>query len=421
MSAGVQIAFAVLVGILLVGSGLLAAAETALIRTTRVRAKSLADDGRRGAHSLESLVAHPERFLNPLLLMVLVCQLVSATLLGLLADHWFGAWGVLAATVFEVVVIFVFFEAVPKNWAVHHPDAAALGAAPLVNWLIHFPPIRALSAVLIGLANLVLRQKGTTAHLAITESELLAMADVAGEENVIDAAEREFIHSVIDFGDTIVREVMVPRTDMEAISSTISVSDALVEALEAGFSRLPVYAESIDDVAGVAFTKDLIVLEREGRGDELVGEHVRPPYFVPETKKVSTMIKDLRAAKLHMAVVVDEYGGTAGLVTLEDILEELVGEIVDEFDLEVAEVEQIDERTWVVPGKMLIDDLDDLIGSSLPKEGFDTIGGLVLDLAAGVPAQGDAVEVDGLRLVAARVENRRIDQVRVERLVAAET
>ena len=420
MSTGTEILFGVIVAVLLFGSGALAAAETALIRTTKVRAKSLADNERRGSQSLVILAAHPERFLNPLLLVILVCQLVSATLLGLLADNWFGAWGVLAATVFEVVVIFVFFEAVPKNWAVHHPDTAALGAAPLVKWLIHFPPVRALSAVLIGLANFVLRQKGASAHIPITESELLAMADVAGEENVINAEERQFIHSVIDFGDTVVREVMVPRTDMEAIGSEISVSDALVEALEAGFSRMPVYEESIDDITGVAFVKDLVLIEREGRGNELVGAHSRPPFFVPETKKVSTMIKDLRAAKLHMAVVVDEYGGTAGIVTLEDILEELVGEIVDEFDPELDEVELLGEGTWVVPGKMLIDDLDDLLGSDLPKEGFDTIGGLVLDLAAGVPDEGHAVETDGFRLTADKVENRRIDRVRIERLAEVE-
>ena len=418
VSGSIQIVLVVIVVVLLFGSGALAAAETALVRTSRVKARSLADDNHRGAQSLAHLVEHPERFLNPLLLLVLICQLVSATLIGILADGWFGAWGVLAATVFEVIVIFVFFEAVPKNWAVHHPERAALRSAPIVDWLVNFPPVRALATVLIGLANFVLGQRGAAGHAGITESELLAMADVARDEAVIDAEERAFIHSVINFGDTVVREVMVPRPDMEAVEASVLVSDALVEALEAGYSRLPVYDESIDDISGIAYTKDLMRLEREGLGDELVGGHIRRAHFVPETKMVATMLREMQEKKLHMAIVVDEYGGTAGLVTLEDVIEELVGEIVDEFDVEADAVEHVDDVTVIVPGKMLIDDLDDLLEAELPKGSWDTIGGLLLDLVGGVPEPGEAAETDGFRLVADRLDGRRIERVRIERLAA---
>ena len=417
MSATSQIALVVVVAILLLGSGALAAAETSLVRTSKVKARSLADDHRRGAHSLVSLVEHPQRFLNPLLLLVLICQLVSATLIGLLADQWFGVWGVLAGTVFEVVVIFVFFEAVPKNWAVHHPERAALASAPLVDWLTRFPPVRALSAVLIGFANLVIGQRGDASHTtAVTESELLAMADVARDEDVIDAEEREFIHSVIDFGDTVVREVMVPRPDMEAIEAATSVSAALVEALDAGFSRMPVYEESIDDVTGIAYTKDLMKLERAGQGDELIGAHMRSAHFVPETKAVAGLLREMQEHKFHLAIVVDEYGGTAGLITLEDVLEELVGEIVDEFDVEEPTVEQVDEATTLVAGRMSIDEVDDLLDAELPKGGWDTIGGLLLDLVGGVPEAGESAEVDGFRLIADKVDGRRVERVRIERL-----
>ena len=414
MSVTVQIILVSVVVILLVSSGILAAAETALVRTSKVKAKSLSDDERRGAKALVALVEHPQRFLNPLLLLVLICQLISATLIGILADHWFGALGIVVATVFEVIVIFVFFEAVPKNWAVHHPERAALTSAPMVDWLIRFPPVRAIAAVLIGLANIVLGRKGAAGHAAITESELLAMADVASAEDVIDVHERRFIHSVIDFGDTVVREVMVPRPDMEAVESTISVSDALVEALEAGFSRVPVYTESIDDITGLVYAKDLMKLERSGKGDELVGDHLRDAHFVPETKQVSQMLREMQERKLHMAIVVDEYGGTAGLITLEDVIEELVGEIVDEFDTEEDSVERQDDGVLLVPGKMLIDDLDDLLGAELPKGSWDTIGGLLLDLVGGVPEEGEAAEVTGYRLVAEKIDGRRVDRVRIE-------
>jgi CBS domain containing-hemolysin-like protein len=415
-SPGVQVTLSIIVIVLLFASGALAMAETSLVRTSKIKARSLADEKRRGAGSLVALVEHPERFLNPVLLLVLICQLVSATLIGVLASEWLGGWGILAATVFEVVIIFVFFEAVPKNWAVHHPERAALASAPIVNALIRFPPIRAISGVLIGLANLVLGRKGDHATVSmVTESELLAMADVARDESVIEPAEREFIHSVIDFGDTVVREVMVPRPDMVAMEDTISVSDALVEALAAGFSRVPIYEESIDDVIGIAYTKDLFRLEREGRGDELIGQHTRTAHFVPETKQVSTLLREMQELKVHQVIAVDEYGGTAGLVTLEDVIEELVGEIVDEFDVEEDAIERVDDRTVIVPGRTAIDDVDDLLDTSLPKGSWDTISGLLLDVVGGVPEQGEGADIGDFLLTAERIDGRRIERVRITR------
>jgi len=415
LSVGVQVTLSVVVVVLLIASGALAMAETSLVRMSRVKARSLEDQKRRGSHSLVKLVAHPEKFLNPVLLLVLICQLVSATLIGVLADAWFGGWGILAATVFEVVVIFVLFEAVPKNWAVQHPERAALASAPFVNGVINFPPIKWVSGLLIGLANLLMGQRnGVVGTSMVTEAELLAMADVALDEAVIESEEREFIHSVIDFGDTVVREVMVPRPKMVALENTIRVSDALVEALEAGYSRVPIYEESIDDVVGTAYVKDLMRAERDDRGGEPIVEHMRGVSFVPETKKVSALLRDMQEQKVHQVIVVDEYGGTAGLVTLEDVLEELVGEIVDEFDQEEAVVERIDDGTLVVAGGTSIDDVDDLLDAELPKGSWDTIGGLVLDLAGGVPEQGQSVAVEGFTLTAERVEGRRIERVRIE-------
>ncbi len=368
------------------------------------------------------LVERPERFLNPILLLVLVCQLVSATLVGVLAEQWFGPIGVVLGTVFEVVVIFVLFEAVPKNWAVHNPERAALFSAPMVAALVRFPPVRAASKVLIGMANFILGRRGDSAGVAqnVTEYELLAMADVAHAEDVIETEERAFIHSIIDFGDTVVREVMVPRPDMVTAEADASVSDALRQALAAGYSRLPVYHENVDDVVGIAYAKDLMRREHEGRGPEPVGEHVRPAQFVPETKRVASMLREMQEAKFHLAVVVDEYGGTVGLVTLEDLIEELVGEIVDEFDVEEPGVERLDGGGIIVAGRMPIDDAAELLGTELPEGGWDSVGGLFLDMAGRVPTEGESVTVDGLRLVAERVQGRRIARVRIEPAPARE-
>jgi putative hemolysin len=403
--------------VLLAASGLFALAETSLVRTSRVKAKALLDEHRRGARPLVRLVEHPEQFLNPVLLLVLICQLVSATLVGVLASAWLGAWGVAVGTVFEVVVIFVLFEAVPKNWAVHNPERAALFTAPIVTAIVRFPPIRAISTVLIGLANLFIGRHGMADVPAprVTESELLAMADVAEAEDVIELQERTFIHSIIDFGDAVVREVMVPRLDMFTLDAGVSVHDALEQVLAAGRSRIPVHQGDVDDVVGIAYAKDLMRTEHDGRGDDPVRGHLRPAHFVPETKRLTALLREMQDAKFHMSIVVDEYGSTVGLVTLEDLIEELVGEIVDEYDVEEPVVETLPDGSVVVTGRMAIDDVDDLLGTELPQEGWDTVGGLMLAVSGHVPAEGESVDVDGVRLVAQRVQGRRISRVRIER------
>ena len=409
--------FIVVIAVLLAGSGVLAMAETSLVRMTRVKAKALVDEKRRGARQLARLVENPANFLNPILLLVLICQLVSATLVGLVAEHVFGPWGVLLGIVFEVVVIFVFFEAVPKNWAVRNADRAALLSAPFVSTLTRFPPIRWLSVLLIGLANRIIgvgEDEEDMPHSFITDSELKAMADVAHEEKVIEKDERTFIHSIIDFGDTVAREVMTPRPDMVTVEAQSTVRDALETALAAGYSRIPVEEAGIDDIIGIAYAKDMARDERAGKSGQAVRASMRPAKFVPESKEVSDLLREMQEEKFHMAIVVDEYGGTAGLITLEDLLEELVGDIVDEFDVEQPTVERSDDGSVLVSALYSVDDADDLLGAELPRGPWDTVGGLMLDLAGRVPDPGDSVEVDGFRLTAVDVRGRRIGRVRIE-------
>jgi putative hemolysin len=396
--------------VLIAASAGLAMAETSLTRTSRVKALSLEDDGRRGARQLVRLVEHPEEFLNPVLLLVLVCQLVAATLVGILADRWFGALGVTVAAVFEVVVIFVLAEALPKNWAVQNPERAALSSAPVIDALVRFWPVKVLSGALIGLANLMVgpRRKGAS----VSESELLAMADVAMEDEVIETEERALIHSIIDFGDTIVREVMRPRPDMVTVEAGTTVSEALGAAMGVGYSRLPVHEGNLDDIVGIAYAKDLIRAEREGHGDDPVRNFVRPAHFVPETKRVSQMMREMQELKYHQAIVVDEYGGTAGLVTLEDLIEELVGEIVDEYDVEEPPVENLGEGEVSVSARLAVDELNELLEARLPEGDWDTVGGLLYNLLGRVPLQGESVDVDGVHLVAERVQGNRIGRIR---------
>src|SRR5664280_1279261 len=409
----------VTVAVLLVLSGFFAVAETSLVRMNKSRARSLRDQGRHGAKALVELSESPEKFLNTILLLVLICQLVSATMVGVLAGRLFGAAGLFVATVGEVVVIFVIFEAIPKNYAVQHPDSAALTAAPVVRRILKFWPIKWVSTFLLSIADTVIGWFGPTGRSSrVTESEVLAMADVAHEDKAIASEERNFIHSVIEFGDTIVREVMVPRIDMVDIADTATIRDALDLAIATGRSRIPVFGEGVDDVVGMVNLRHLAGLVAEGHGAARVRDHMGGAKFVPETKRVASLLTEIRRAKTHLFVVVDEYGGTAGLVTLEDILEELVGEITDESDLEI-EVEETGRSLntgLMVSGRMNIDDANVEYDLALPKDGWDTVGGLVLDLAGGVPDVGDVLETGDWRLTVVRMDGRRIGDVLIEPL-----
>ncbi len=394
-------------------ASVLAIAETALTRTSRIRALTLAEEGKRGAKQLLRLVEHPERFLNPVLLLVLLCHLGAASMVGVLAERWAGALGVFLAVIFELVVIFVLAEAVPKTYAVQHPDQAALRVAPIIAAIVAFPPVRLLSRILIGLANILVPGRGLKQGPFVSEEELLATVDVATEGEVIEREERRLIHSIIEFGDTVVREVMVPRPDMVAVEARASVEDALEVALAAGYSRIPVYELGIDDIVGILYTKDLIRASHDGKGDEPVRELVRAANFIPETKRVAELLPEMQKHKQHLAIVVDEHGGVAGLVTLEDLIEELVGEIVDEYDVEEAQVEDLGGGEFRVDARMPIDELEDLIHIDLPEGGYDTVGGLLLDLLGHVPVVGESVDFDGHRLTAEKMQGRRIGRVRI--------
>ena len=406
--------------LLIAASAVLSLAETGLTRTSRARAKALEDAGHRGARSLRRLVEEPEAFLAPVLLLVLLCQLVAATLVGVMASQLFGPLGVAVATAFEVVVIFVFSEAVPKQWAVRHSARAALMAAPLVTTLVRFPPTRVVSGALIGLARVITPGgRHGASESDITESELLAFADVAAQDEAIEGDERALIHSIIEFGDTIVREVMVPRPDVVAVEDSAETGAVLERAIEAGYSRIPVFNQSLDDVIGIAFTKDLIRAVRSGKEHRPVSEVSRPANYVPETKRVAPLMREMQAGQFHLAVVIDEYGGTAGVVTLEDLIEELVGEIVDEFDVDEPLVVPLGGGQFRVSSRMSVDEVNDLLGADLPEGDWDTIGGLVLALAGHIPAEGESIEVDGHLLVAEKVQGRRIGTVRILRLDGA--
>jgi CBS domain containing-hemolysin-like protein len=315
-----------------------------------------------------------------------------------------------------VVVVFVIAEAAPKTWAIQHTERAALFASRPVSALVHFAPLRLLSEALIGLTNVILPGKGIKGGpFTVSEQELLAYTTAAFEAEAIEAGEQELIESVLEFGDTVVREVMVPRTDMITVPSDLRIGDAVEVAILNGYSRIPVMGQSIDDIIGVAYAKDLMRAERDNEAERDIRSVLRAARFVPESKRVAELLPEMQAEKFHMAIVVDEYGGTAGLVTLEDLIEELVGEIVDEFDVEEPMVEPIAGGGVRVNARMPIDEVNELVDGTLPEGDWDSVGGLMFHLLGHVPVEGETAQCEGFELQAQRVQRRRIGRVRIVR------
>lgn len=418
---GADVGMLVAVGLLLVVLVFLALAEMGLSRISRHKAASLAEAGSRSGEAALRLQQDPERWVNPLLLTVNVCQTVQATLTGIVSGRLFGPFGVIVGVTLNVIVFFVLAEAVPKTYAVIHPERAAKITARPISALVSFPPLQWVSRGLIGLTNVIVKGKGLEKGPFVNEQELLGIVEAAAEEGVVEHEERELIESIIEFGDTVAREVMVPRPDIVTVDHDATVTSALDVAIAHGFSRLPVIGPGEDDdVVGLAFTKDLMRAEREGGGARPVTDFLRSVRFVPENKPVSRLMREMQAEKFHLALVADEYGDISGLITLEDCLEELVGEIVDEHDEEDAEVEQLAEGEYVVDGGMSISDLNDLLDMELPDDDWDTVGGFVFGTLGHVPEPGESVSHGGWCFTVHEVEGRRIRQVRVVRELNAE-
>jgi CBS domain containing-hemolysin-like protein len=322
--------------------------------------------------------------------------------------------GIGLSVVVVAVVIYVLAEAAPKTYALQHPDRTALFVAPAVSVLAGFPPVRILTRLLIRVSNILLPGKGRAAGPVVSEDELLAFAEVAMEEGEIETEERTFIRSIIDFGDTVAREVMVPRPDMVTCDQAATVDEVSDLALQHGFSRIPVVGDTgVDDILGIVFLKDVMRAAREGRHTAQVSALVRPAMFVPETKRVAELMREMQAKKQHMAIVVDEYGGTAGLATLEDLIEELVGEIVDEYDVETPPIERLPNGDVRVHGRLSLDEANEELQLELPTGDWDTVAGLLFTHLGHVPEPGEAIEIDGYVLRADVLDGRRIERVRI--------
>ena len=395
--------------VLVAAAALLAAAETAITRVSSARAEALAEEGRKGALVLRDLIDRRRHVLHPILFVVLACQIGVATVVAaLVLEHW-GIWQLAIVFIAELLVLYALSEALPKSWALAHPDISATRTAPLVKVLSKIAPLRWVANGFVRLVRADL--PNGFAEGEVSEEELLAFAEEAAASDAINEDERHLIEQVIEFGDTVAHKVMIPRPDIVAVNKETSIEDAVDLVIGKGFSRLPVFQENIDDIVGIVYSKELMRALRDGDKSQPVNHILRHPIFVPESKNISQLLREMQTEKSHIAIVIDEYGGTAGLVTLEDLIEEVVGEIVDEFDIEPPMIERLGNGKLRVNGRADLDDLDAILEIDLPEGDWSTVGGLIFNTLGHVPDVGETIELNGHHFLVERVQGRRIARV----------
>ncbi|MEP6639788.1 MAG: hemolysin family protein [Chloroflexota bacterium] len=415
--------------------GVFVAAEIALVTIRRTRIEQLADEGNKGAQRVKHLVAQPGRFLA-------VTQ-IGLTFLGFLASAYAAvnltksleavfkgtgwpfvstsptALALIIVTLLLSLFTIVFGELVPKSLALAHTEAFALRLSGFIVVLLRVfgPLVRVLTAITTTVARLL--GAGDQAQGVMSTEELKILVERGGEQGILEAEEEQMIHAVIELGDQRVHEVMVPRTAMVTLPATASLEGAIDKVIDEGHSRIPVYDETIDEIIGILYAKDLLpflkgsVTERPSLRSIL-----RTPVFVPESMSVDDLLHEFQRRKVHIAIVLDEYGGTAGLVTIEDLLEEIVGEIQDEYDEEEPMIVRLSEDEARVDGRADVDDLEELFDTSLGLEDadeYDTVGGLIYHRIGGVPKPGDQVAIDGLTLTVETTDGRRVGKILVVR------
>ncbi|HEX2036003.1 MAG TPA: hemolysin family protein [Chloroflexota bacterium] len=423
--AGLGIAVVALFGL----ATLQAAAETAVASVRRVRVQQLVEEGAGGARSLQRLMENSAGFVATSRLIRTAAVIGADTMLvAVLAESLALAlgslpWAYVLLTLVTVVLALVLVQQVGNAIGIRAAERIALGLAGPLQIVVSLvsPLVKLLNGIGAWLygpprpSGAGVRNGGAVPG-GVTEAEIMLQVDVAEEEGVLEEDEGEMIRSIFEFGDTLAREIMVPRVDIKAVAEEATIGESVDLAIATGHSRIPIYKETIDDITGIFYVKDALRLLRDGQVGVRVREVMREAHFVPETKKVDDLLGEMQARRVHVAVVVDEYGGTAGLLTIEDILEEIVGEIQDEFDAEEAPLQQISEHEVVVDALMTLDDVNDVLVIHLEADEVDTLGGYVYAKLGRVPQQGDEITGDGARLVVEEVEGNRVTKVRIIKL-----
>ncbi|MDY3920228.1 MAG: hemolysin family protein [Candidatus Limivivens sp.] len=401
--------------ILLLGlSAFFSSAETSMVTVNRIRITSLAEQGDKRAKRLLRIIDDSAKMLSAILIGNNVVNLSASAISATLAQSLFGSAGVSIATGILTILVLIFGEITPKTMATINAEKLALSYSGIIWYLMQIMTplifvINKLSGLFLKLLKVDPNAKGNT----MTEHELRTIVDVSHEEGVIESDERQMIYNVVDFGDSQAKDIMVPRVDMICVSVDSTYEEIIDVFREEKFTRIPVYENSSDNVIGIINIKDLLV--RDVSREFHVRDILREPHFTYEYKKTSELLVEMRQYSMNMAIVLDEYGATAGLITLEDLLEEIVGEIRDEYDKDEEDlIRQISDREVIVEGSMKLDDLNDALGLSLDSEDYDSIGGYIIEHLDHLPKSGEFVITDtGIRLVVDSVDRKRIEKVHI--------
>ena len=393
---------------------LASAAEYALADLNRGRIRQLAEEGNKNAHRLELILSTPARFL----LTFASVKSLGTLLVGLsIASFWtyFSNYVQFGLVAFSTWIVLVVIKVLARSMIQGHAETVALRTAPLLYLTVQlFRPLTALLKMTDAQFGEEESDSGDDS-IFLTEDGLRLLLNVREEGEGIEEIERQMIASILDMEETVVREVMVPRIDIVAVNVETPLSDALDVIIEAGHSRIPIYEGDIDRIIGFLYAKDLLKCMSDGQTDVSIRDLLRPAYYVPVSKKLNNLLSEMQKQRVHVSVVVDEYGGTAGLVTIEDLLEEIVGEIEDEYDtVEDEYIQPLGLNSYLLNARLDVDSLVELLDIELPEEDADTLGGLMYSLLGRVPEQGDSVEYSGLLFTVIIVDGRRIDKVRVE-------
>jgi putative hemolysin len=401
----------------LIIAGASAAAETALTSVSRIRIRNLAEEGDRRAQRILRALERPDQFLSTILVVSNLAVITASTLATIIAVDIDFSFAEVISTILLSLIVLIFCEITPKTWAVQSPERAArvlIGPLELVSAVLR-PIVIGLTAFTSGMLRLLGVETPRRGPF-MTEEEFRLMVEVGEEEGVLEEEERAMIHNVFDLADTSVREVMVPRIDMLTVEADDKISSAMQLITQGGFSRIPVFDDTINDIIGVLYAKDLLRVIAGGQRPEKIRQlPLRSAYFVPETKRLDDLLHEMQRQRVHMAIVVDEYGAVAGLVTIEDLVEEIIGDIKDEYDKEEQIFERVSENEFLVDAKISVDELNELIDAELPAEDYDTLGGFVYTQLDKIPSVGDVVTYDDLTITVLASKGRRVTKVKIVR------
>ncbi|MFZ0129842.1 MAG: hemolysin family protein [Candidatus Dormiibacterota bacterium] len=399
----------------LVVAAFAAAAETSLTSVSRIRMRSLADDGNKRARTVTRLHADPNAYLSTILTLNTVAVIVVSTATALLIQSSLRTVPQVVGTLALSIVVLIFCEIAPKSLALRFNETFALVLAGPVLFLTRV--LRPFVGGLSAMSRLIVRA-ATRGHSVrgpfVTEEELKLLLYVGEQEGIVEQEEREMIHGILEMTDKSVREVMVPRVDIVAVEATDSIADVIKVIIEYGFSRIPIYEDNVDNIVGIVYAKDLLRHGVVGDDQRPLKEVAREPYFTPEAKHVGELLREMKERKVHIAVVVDEHGGTAGIVTFEDLIEEIVGPIRDEYDIsEVEELQIVSDHEVVVSARFPVDDLKEALNLEVPDVEADTVGGLVYEELGEIPKVGATIQLGSATLTVEAVRRQSIQTVRI--------